>query len=245
MAELVIDARERKLIKLFGSDARVETLDVGDVMCTYADGSGWVAERKTAKDLAKSIVDGRWAEQKDLEGVATPPWVLNWGVKNRDAHEDDDIPFDDRLFKSGFTVLFIVEGALQEAPAMRESLLGALVKAEVLERAHVFRTWDINESKQLLEYLREKMRSSCHVPTDTLAACKRKKDSSVENIWIRQLACIPGFSEQIARAITEHFGSLRGLEEALRADAFPDVPIHPSGRLLGKARIEKLREVFA
>ena len=52
MARLVVDRRERQLIKLLGSDAvDVQTLDVGDVVCRY-EGSGWVAERKTAKDLA-------------------------------------------------------------------------------------------------------------------------------------------------------------------------------------------------
>ena len=46
---LTIDARERTLIKLFGADdISVETLDVGDIMCKYEDGSGWLAERKTA-----------------------------------------------------------------------------------------------------------------------------------------------------------------------------------------------------
>ena len=46
---LIIDARERKLIKLFAADQIVvETLDVGDILCKYEDGSGWIAERKTA-----------------------------------------------------------------------------------------------------------------------------------------------------------------------------------------------------
>ena len=46
---MIIDARERKLIKLFAADQIVvETLDVGDILCKYEDGSGWIAERKTA-----------------------------------------------------------------------------------------------------------------------------------------------------------------------------------------------------
>ena len=46
---LIVDARERKLIKLFAADQIVvETLDVGDILCKYEDGSGWIAERKTA-----------------------------------------------------------------------------------------------------------------------------------------------------------------------------------------------------
>ena len=210
-----MDARERKLSNLFG-DVDTETLDVGDILRTYEDGSGWVAERKTASDLAKSLKDGRWAEQKD------------------------------RLSKSGLTVVYIIEGELKEDAAMHGALLSSLVRAEVVERVHVFRTWDLKETKRLLELLREKMPEHCRIPNGTLATSKRKKDNSLENIWIRQIACIPLFSESVARAILLHFGSLRDLQEALRAPApFPDVPIHPSGSLLGKARIEKLREVFA
>ena len=62
--ELVVDKRERHLLALFGECVRAETLELGDVFCTYADGSCWVAERKTAQDLANSIKDGRWEEQK-------------------------------------------------------------------------------------------------------------------------------------------------------------------------------------
>ena len=48
---LFIDARERHLAALFGAGAvEVVTLDVGDVLCEYPDGTSWVAERKTAAD---------------------------------------------------------------------------------------------------------------------------------------------------------------------------------------------------
>ena len=42
MAQLVVDQREHKLIKLLGGDATTRTLDVGDVQCTYDDGTCWV-----------------------------------------------------------------------------------------------------------------------------------------------------------------------------------------------------------
>ena len=47
---LVIDARERHLAAMFGAGADVETLEVGDVQCSYPDGTSWVAERKTVND---------------------------------------------------------------------------------------------------------------------------------------------------------------------------------------------------
>ena len=49
---LIVDARERKLIKQFAAEQiSVETLDVGDILCKYGDGTGWIAERKTAGNL--------------------------------------------------------------------------------------------------------------------------------------------------------------------------------------------------
>ena len=61
---LCIDVREKALIQLLQClKPTVVSLPVGDVVCTYDDGSAWVMERKTADDLASSIIDGRWAEQ--------------------------------------------------------------------------------------------------------------------------------------------------------------------------------------
>ena len=51
--KMTIDARERQLASLFGDggpELEVRTLELGDVMCEYADGSSWVLERKTTHD---------------------------------------------------------------------------------------------------------------------------------------------------------------------------------------------------
>ena len=38
-------------------------------------------------------------------------------------------------------VVFIIEGNLKDAKFPQESLLGALVSAELVDNTHVFRTW--------------------------------------------------------------------------------------------------------
>ena len=68
MATVVVDRREAKLARLL-QDAEVRSLDVGDIMCTYEQGGVWIAERKTCDDLANSMRDGRFAEQKDLQAT--------------------------------------------------------------------------------------------------------------------------------------------------------------------------------
>ena len=65
MFELIMGKRERQLLALFGDGGiQSETLALGDVLRKYPDGSFWIAERKSTQDLANSIKDGRWDEQK-------------------------------------------------------------------------------------------------------------------------------------------------------------------------------------
>ena len=151
----------------------------------------------------------------------------------------------DRLYQTGLVVVFIIEGNLQTVNFPFESLLGAVVSAELREGTHVFRTWNMNETARLLKHLESKMQAASYAPVDALATSKRRKDNIVENIWIRQIACIPTFSETIARALLIHFGSMCDLRDALRSDRFPEVQINASGTVLGRARLKKLREVFA
>ena len=60
---LTLDHREKSLIALLPK-AQVKTLQLGDVLCEYEDATSWLAERKAVDDLAASIVDGRWGDQK-------------------------------------------------------------------------------------------------------------------------------------------------------------------------------------
>ena len=62
MPRLIIDRREHQLLRMM-PDVEAATLEVGDVMCHNESGSGWIAERKTASDLARSLRDGRWEDQ--------------------------------------------------------------------------------------------------------------------------------------------------------------------------------------
>ena len=58
--KLTIDARERFLAEMFGEgDVCVSTLELGDVLCEYEDGSSWIMERKTTSD-------SRWTNRKTL-----------------------------------------------------------------------------------------------------------------------------------------------------------------------------------
>ena len=218
MPRLVIDKHERALIKLFQPDQiEVQTLDVGDVFCEYDDGANWIAERKTAEDLAASIKDGRWDEQKD------------------------------RLLKSGCTLVYIIEGDLRKAKFTYDALVGVCVNTTLRDDVYLHRTTDISETKSVIEHLVKKFQSMVAPPKVLAGiTCKRKKDSQAEMIWVRQLMCIPMISESIATTIMKHFGSMTELQQALRGDLkdFPEERISPTSRL-GASRSKKLAEVFA
>ena len=82
---LSVDARERLLISVlqrYSVPHRLKTLPVGDVLCEYADGTSWIAERKRADDLANSIKNGRWREQQSRLFVAgTPVFIIEGDLR--------------------------------------------------------------------------------------------------------------------------------------------------------------------
>ena len=49
---LLVDYRERRLAELLDVPHLVRNLAVGDLVCDYGAGNQWIAERKTANDLA-------------------------------------------------------------------------------------------------------------------------------------------------------------------------------------------------
>ncbi len=61
--QLTLDRREIRLSNALCDMAHVlADLPVGDILAEYTDGrTTWIAERKTAHDLANSIKSGRWS----------------------------------------------------------------------------------------------------------------------------------------------------------------------------------------
>ena len=94
---LCIDFRKKDRIHLLKRlKPTTACLAVGDIICGHEDNTEWVMERKTADDLATSIIDGRWVDQTA------------------------------RLMHPGYKyVFFVVEGDLSSMNLPHETLLGA------------------------------------------------------------------------------------------------------------------------
>ena len=211
---LTVDHRERALSAVLGLEHTLMALPVGDVVCRYDDGSAWVAERKTASDLARSIIDGRWADQLS------------------------------RLHAAGFRDIFVlVEGDLSDTSLSYNALLGACVNVELRKNSHLIRSCDVQETAAFLRHLVQKcdgappgVPSGVRPPALDRGQSKMKRNAEKEHVWIRQLMCVPSISERIARKLLEHFGDLPALQQALA-----DLQTFPSIRLSDKSCIGEAR----
>ena len=207
---LSVDARERLLIEV------LRRYDITHTVKTLPVG-----------DIICEYDDGTtWvAERKRADDLAN-------GIKTGRWREQQS-----RMFAAG-SPIFIIEGDLRNASLPYKSMLGAVVNCELRDTAHVFRTWDINETAHLLTHLAEKMQAMHAAPSGFVTA-KRKRDTDPDICWMRQLMCIPSISEKIARKLLDEFGSLSQLQDALRSDGFPCVRLDERA-CLGAARRDTL-----
>ena len=151
------------------------------------------------------------------------------------------------MFNTGLRVFFVIEGDLKWLDGMYDSMMGAMVNSN-LRSSRCFRTWDLEETACLVSHLVKKL-EKCPAPVVSATGLlpphrsKRQRASDADNVFVRQLMCVPSISERIAVALLERFGgNLEALQEALRdAQTFPKVQIGEK-RFLGKARISKLAQ---
>jgi ERCC4-type nuclease len=137
---LVLDRREMSLADALRHSVQFETKDlpVADILCTYSNGSSWVAERKTVKDLAASVRQGRWAEQCS------------------------------RMHGTGCSsIFFVIEGDLREESLGMpyNALWSACLNAELRKSSHLIRTWDVAETATVVRLLVQKGDAPAAIPT--------------------------------------------------------------------------------
>ena len=211
---LTIDYRERELITALADVPHcVKPLPAGDIICDYGGRSQWIAERKRADDLAKSIVSGRWLEQKG------------------------------RLRETGQNIFFIIEGDLRSTSLKHDSMLGACINAELHKEFHVIRTIDLAETASVVRHLFAKGGSVPGTSPGTItspAVSKRARDGELRTCWVRQLMCVPSISERIAVRLLDEYGSMPAIQHALRdSKLFKRIRLDDR-TCLGEARIKKL-----
>jgi crossover junction endonuclease MUS81 len=215
---IVIDYREKRLIQLLTEkniEHIVQNLEIGDIhlynssIINNSSIPVLIIERKEIKDLAASILDGRWREQKLRLLEAT---------------------------KMGSQIIYLIEGwnsnnnidqfTLKRIPLL--TLHGALINTIVRDKLYIYKVENIEETVNIIIkfydsikknkiIIKNKSNETEHFNTHSWTSTVKinKKDNyTTKNCYINQLKCIPKVSDKIANIIVENFPTMKDLINA-------------------------------
>tara|TARA_B100000035_G_scaffold127451_1_gene108383 strand:+ start:1559 stop:2308 length:750 start_codon:yes stop_codon:yes gene_type:complete len=213
MINLEIDYREKALIKVLDDkniDYKAVNLELGDIR--FLDSSLnelIVFERKTLKDLASSIKDGRYHEQS----------------MRLDSH---------RLHNHN--IIYLIEGDMDyyrpppiQNPVTKDALYSSMFSILYFKGFSVIKTKNLNETFEIIfrfynKLLKDKKESYYYKSQEdskdytTTIKTTKKDNITLENIDVIMLTQIPSVSLAIASRIMEEYNSLGCLLDALRKD---------------------------
>ena len=212
MVRVIVDIRERKLFEVLMNmlgdiPLEQETLDIGDIQIRIEHEPKpilLIFERKTEKDLAASIKDGRYREQKLRMLHTTQTHHCTYIIENPLHWESHACPSSsyvgaimNTMYRDGMHVV-IVPGIQSTAEWICK------VAEKCVEHPHKF----VATSAADQEYL-----SMCRVKT------KRQENIDVRTCFQLQLCQVPGISQKLATSIAEVYPSWRSLLDALHTCA--------------------------
>jgi len=214
-----IDYREKYLIELFEKkwdnkniEYNIKTLDIGDIIIKdEGDNVIYIIERKTTDDLACSIMDGRYKEQKQR-------LLSNYSPDN---------------------IIYIVEGdnKLYSKKVPYKTIMSSILSMNLRDKINVLRTKTLEETyinillivdkliskkiiihKNILNIKNNTINNTTSNMVDNLIKVK-KKDNMNENIYfLTILSQIPGCSITTAKKIQEEASSIINLYELYKND---------------------------
>lgn len=189
---LEIDYRENAIIKQFEHHKpeipyKISNLPIGDFIFKIPNEESiiYIIERKTILDLASSITDGRFREQKQrlLDSIGTPDKIIYLLEGNKNLKKFGSIP------KS------IIDS----------SILNLILKHQY----KVIHTLNDVETYETLISLYSKLSSKDFGKISSVPAkLVKKSDSTSQNILINMLSVIPGVSVNIASKIALQYKTL-------------------------------------
>lgn len=211
---IVVDARERDIIQLFGpepADLEVRTLDVCDFLFLKDDEVVLALERKTIADLDASLRDGRMADQRERMTAAY-----------------------------GSRVGYLIEGRVDHSDP---KTAGALTGLVVRHRYPVFRTADKADTVALLRHLdasaergRLEQYTADGAQAGPVQSAPKKRTDNPRDAGVAMLACVSGVSTAAAKAVLDVHTDVPGLVDALRAQGSAAV----KDIVLGKRKLGKI-----
>lgn len=213
MVQLVVDCREHALLKELTTPCDVRQLDIGDVHICDDDTIRCVIERKTWSDLEASIYDGRYKEQKA------------------------------RMLASGYPIVYIME---TNTTKNEQLVKKAMLHTQVRDRIPTIMSDNIAHTARIVTYLTTK-------PSDFFTCERTKEYSAIHvkkslnittyDIYVAQLALIPGISKSTAKTIQQHYPNMKQLITSFGTCETPGLmlsSIPKIGKVLSKRIFETL-----
>ncbi len=205
--DIKVDVRERALLREMGDAVHAVQLLLGDIEIVVRGERRLVIERKTLADLAASIKDGRYREQKArLLGnvdVSRVMYVVETGV-------------------SGFALPgFAFDGRMRSIGGIQPATLqGSIVSLLVCSGLRVVFTRDVVDTAALIRRLAERLGRAgdgkppapyADVACDGAIASKRGANVDPAACFRRQMCQVPGVSLVLANTLCGEYGSMAAL----------------------------------
>lgn len=214
MSIIHLDNRERALIAHFEAinvKAQIESLELGDIQIRSGD-ILFVFERKTMADLAASIKDGRYREQKARLLSNVLPHHITYLIEDattvRQSHSGHGIT--DAVYRGMFLNTMYRDG------------IHVVFTSSVADTAQ----WVIDLAQRIEKDGGKWMNGSAinGINGSSYIDCLKAKRRKIENIdtmvcFQLQLCQIPGISTTIAKSLSERFKNMREFLNALQASA--------------------------
>mgnify|MGYP001164183664 FL=1 len=246
-----IDFREKEIISKLklklneNQDFIIESLPIGDIII-YKDSKPLIIiERKTVKDLAGSIKDGRYTEQ------------------SLRLSESSNVP--------NHNIYYLIEGSIEDfvypikagRPISKQALYTSLCSLSYKKGFSILRSNSIFESIDILLSLFQRLQRDSSLyynneinnnedsKTDYLSSIKiiKKHNITQQDIPIMMLTQIPGLSIKTAKLIINEFGSFNLLLEdikrgGLKLDTIKIGDNDTKKRHISKNVIDYLKNIF-
>jgi len=232
---LIIDTRETgsvaKELDVLCTSYTIEPLHVGD-FAIKDDEDAFIAvwERKSCADLAASINDGRYAEQKGRLLALECRWK---GYLLEGYYPDAGIRFPTKGGKTS-----VVPRSTIDSVKLGLMLRDGFTLYELADSKHtaIFLT---KMMAKLPEYLQGSSSNTYEESLIKSISTVRKENMTPEVCYIAQLCQIPGVSHGIAQAIHTVYPDMRTLLNLDKLTHLQDIPVS-SSRRLGKVLAQRI-----
>jgi crossover junction endonuclease MUS81 len=239
--ELIIDNREKKIInQITKFKFSLKNLELGDYVYNLNNNPYIIIERKTVQDLAASIKDGRYREQK---------------IRLLEEQQ------------KGVKIIYLIEGNvhLKTSGIPSSTFFSVIINGMIRDNIYTYISKNIEESVKFIEKIyqqlektkneinsknTEKLHEKLHENIENIdieyASCikSNKKENLTHHVcYINQLSQIPGISTKIASSIVNKYPTMLKLINKLEIDEGDLLEDHKIGnRRIGKILSQRIFE---